>query len=277
MPLSHNSLAGNYIGAESTSALATILKETKIINLKCAATPKRSLLCQRPLTRLLSHRFPSCPSLAVSKATKSEPREPLRWLPSSRRRRSPTSSALPPPKCLLSCQRPLTHLRTLPPFLARVSLASISEHISTLVPLGVFLPASCTTFRILSRCYSQSCAVWTAVTSSCRTAGSRVRPRPSQLPATSPPQLAVQQPRRRGQAGRPRRRGQRRRYHILASGRGAPRHRLACPHLARPRRRGGVCASAAHGAACVRFRCGPPRDAEGVVLRFVDHAYCHRL
>ena len=39
----------------------------------------------------------------------------------------------------------------------------------------------------------------------------------------------------------------------------------------------GLCASAAHGAACVRFRCGPPRDAEGVVLQFVDHAYCHRL
>ena len=38
----------------------------------------------------------------------------------------------------------------------------------------------------------------------------------------------------------------------------------------------GVCASAAHGPACVRFRCGPPRDAEGVVLQFVDHAYCHR-
>jgi hypothetical protein len=38
----------------------------------------------------------------------------------------------------------------------------------------------------------------------------------------------------------------------------------------------GVCVSAAHGAACVRFRCGPLRDAEGVVLRFVDHAYCHR-
>ena len=28
---------------------------------------------------------------------------------------------------------------------------------------------------------------------------------------------------------------------------------------------GGV--SEAHGAACVRFRCGPPRDAEGVVLQ----------
>ena len=26
----------------------------------------------------------------------------------------------------------------------------------------------------------------------------------------------------------------------------------------------GVCASAAHGPACVRFRCGPPRDAEGL-------------
>ena len=39
-----------------------------------------------------------------------------------------------------------------------------------------------------------------------------------------------------------------------------------------------VCASAAHGPACVRFLCGPPRDAKpkGVVLQlFVDHAYCH--
>jgi hypothetical protein len=34
----------------------------------------------------------------------------------------------------------------------------------------------------------------------------------------------------------------------------------------------GVCASAVHGAACVRFRGGPPRDVEGVVLRCVDHA-----
>ena len=39
----------------------------------------------------------------------------------------------------------------------------------------------------------------------------------------------------------------------------------------------GVCASAAHGPACVRFRCGPPRDRRGlVVLQCVDHAYCHR-
>ena len=38
----------------------------------------------------------------------------------------------------------------------------------------------------------------------------------------------------------------------------------------------GVGVSEAHGAACVRFRCGQPRDAEGVALQFVDNAYCHR-
>ena len=39
----------------------------------------------------------------------------------------------------------------------------------------------------------------------------------------------------------------------------------------------GVCASEVNGGACVRFRCGPPRDAEDGtrVLQFVDHAYCH--
>ena len=58
--------------------------------------PKCLLSCQRPLTRLLSHRFPSCPLLAVSGATTSEPRAPLRSLPSSRRRRLPPSSAPPP-------------------------------------------------------------------------------------------------------------------------------------------------------------------------------------
>ena len=168
LPLAR-SLDRNNIGAEGAIALAAILNETNITNLECdPRPPKCLLLCQRPLTR------PSCPSaLTVSQATNSEPRAPLCSLPSSARRRSPTSCAPPLPSTrLLSCQRPLTHLRTLPPFLARASLASISEHISTLVPLGVFLPASCTTFRILSRCYPQSCAAWTAATSSCRTGGS---------------------------------------------------------------------------------------------------------
>ena len=90
-----------------------------------ATTPRCSLVCQRPLTRTLSP-FPSCPSLAVSNATASEPREPLRSLPFSTRRRSPTSSALPPPKCLLSCQRPLTHRLPSCPSLA-VSEATKSE------------------------------------------------------------------------------------------------------------------------------------------------------
>ena len=93
------SLEGNGIGAEGASALAAILNETKITVLKCIPFSNPtwcSLSCQRPLTRLLSHRIPSCPSLAVSKATALEPRAPLRWLPSSTRRRSPSSSAPPP-------------------------------------------------------------------------------------------------------------------------------------------------------------------------------------
>ena len=34
--------------------------------------------------------------------------------------------------------------------------------------------------------------------------------------------------------------------------------------------------SVQHGAARVRFRCGPPRDANGARVQFVDHVYCHR-
>ena len=45
------SLCFNHIGAEGASALAAVLKETKITNFKCAA-PECSLLCQRPLTLL---------------------------------------------------------------------------------------------------------------------------------------------------------------------------------------------------------------------------------
>ena len=60
--------------------------------------------------------FPSYPSLAVSNATASKTRAPLRLLPSSTRRRSQTSSEPPPPKCLLSCQRPLIDTPTLSPF-----------------------------------------------------------------------------------------------------------------------------------------------------------------
>ena len=89
LPLAR-SLEGNNIGDQGASALAAILKETKITELECAAAPECSLSCQRPLTRLLSHRFPTCPSLTVSEATESELRAPLRSPPSSRRRRSPT-------------------------------------------------------------------------------------------------------------------------------------------------------------------------------------------
>jgi len=86
------SLGGNSIGAEGATALAAILKETQITNLRCAAAPECSLLCQCRL----SHCFPPHPSLAVSDSITSDTREPLRSLLSSRRRRSPRSSAPPP-------------------------------------------------------------------------------------------------------------------------------------------------------------------------------------
>ena len=47
-----HSLEGNLIGDEGASALAAVLKETQITNLKCAASLECSLFCQRPLTAL---------------------------------------------------------------------------------------------------------------------------------------------------------------------------------------------------------------------------------
>ena len=56
------SLEANDIGTKGASALAAILKETQITNLKCAA-PQRSLLCQCPLTLLTIPAPPSVHSL----------------------------------------------------------------------------------------------------------------------------------------------------------------------------------------------------------------------
>ena len=53
LPLAR-SIGGNNIGDEGATALATILKDTRITGLKCAA-PECSLSCQRLLTRLCSH------------------------------------------------------------------------------------------------------------------------------------------------------------------------------------------------------------------------------
>ena len=90
-PLMHRSLRANYIKVKGVSALAAVLNETKIADLKCAATPECPLSCQRLLTRACSH-----PSRAVSGTMASETRAPPRSLLSSRRQRSPTSSAPPP-------------------------------------------------------------------------------------------------------------------------------------------------------------------------------------
>ena len=59
------SIGRNNIRAKGASALAAVLKETKITELKCVSAPECSLSCQRPLARLLSH-HPHTPPLARS-------------------------------------------------------------------------------------------------------------------------------------------------------------------------------------------------------------------
>ena len=56
------SLRHNKIGDKGASALAAVLKETRITHLECAAAPECLRLCQRPLTLVMSHR--PCPPLA---------------------------------------------------------------------------------------------------------------------------------------------------------------------------------------------------------------------
>ena len=55
------SLEFNWIRAQGTSALAVVLKQTKITTLKCAATPECSLSCQRPLTHAPAISLPPIP------------------------------------------------------------------------------------------------------------------------------------------------------------------------------------------------------------------------
>jgi len=102
------SLGGNQIGDKGASALAAILKETRITKLLCAAARVFAFVSM-PVDMPALSPFPPYPSLTVSTATTSEPRAPPRSPPSSRQRRSLTWSA-PPPECSLSCQRPLTCL-----------------------------------------------------------------------------------------------------------------------------------------------------------------------
>jgi hypothetical protein len=73
--LSHpslGSLRGNDLDDEGVSALAAVLKETKIVSLECAAAPECSLSRQRPLTLLTTSHTPL---LAVCERTSSVPRE----------------------------------------------------------------------------------------------------------------------------------------------------------------------------------------------------------
>ena len=68
------SLRGNAIRGKGASALAAILKETKITGLKCADRPRVFTFLSVPVDRLALPPFPLRPSLAVSDTTQSEPR-----------------------------------------------------------------------------------------------------------------------------------------------------------------------------------------------------------
>jgi len=80
LPLAR-SLRGNQIGAQGATALAAILNETKITNLKCAAAPKVFAFVSAPLDTFALSLYPPCPSFAVFSTTASV----RKGRPSSRR------------------------------------------------------------------------------------------------------------------------------------------------------------------------------------------------
>jgi hypothetical protein len=88
-PTPHSLGDYNKIGDQGASALAAILKETQITNLKCAAARVFAFMSMPIDTPTLSP-SPLHPSLAVSEAAASDTRAPLRSPPSSRRHRSLT-------------------------------------------------------------------------------------------------------------------------------------------------------------------------------------------
>ena len=60
------SLGDNKIGTKGATALAAVLKETKITNLKCAAAPEVFAFASASIGAPLSQ-LPALPSLAVSR------------------------------------------------------------------------------------------------------------------------------------------------------------------------------------------------------------------
>ena len=72
LPFAHR-LRVNNIGAEGASALAAILKETQITNLRCAAAPEFTFMSMPIDTP--HHPCTSSPVLAVSRGTNLVPKE----------------------------------------------------------------------------------------------------------------------------------------------------------------------------------------------------------
>ena len=94
--LGSNSLTNYGKDMSGLLKLAEVLPQTKIESLECATAQVFAFVSAPVDTPALSL-FSSYPSLAVSQTTASETRASLHSLPSSRRHKSPTSSAPPPP------------------------------------------------------------------------------------------------------------------------------------------------------------------------------------
>ena len=188
------------------------------------------LSCQCPLTRLLSHQSHPAPRLQYcGQPHRRRGRLRARSHPQGDTDHHPEVSHRPRVFAFVSA--PIdTKANAFPPFsFAHFYPVSESEH----VPFP-------NTFSLASAHTRTHLPIPTPSEAAPHRAPRGPRPRPAvgrvgracsrahltPLP-TSRSQLEVQQPQRRSQTGRQRRRRQRRQHHLLASGRGAPRHRLA--------------------------------------------------
>ena len=114
LPLAR-SLAVNGLGAVGVTALAAILKETKITDLKCAAALECSLSWQRPLTHTCSLSLPSPISCSLW-GNNIGPKGASTLAAVLKETMISSLKCAAGPECSPFCQRPLTHLHSPFPF-----------------------------------------------------------------------------------------------------------------------------------------------------------------
>ena len=114
LPLAR-SLAVNGLGDVGVTALAAILKETKITDLKCAAALECSLSWQRPLTHTCSLSLPSPISCSLW-GNNIGPKGASTLAAVLKETMISSLKCAAGPECSPFCQRPLTHLHSPFPF-----------------------------------------------------------------------------------------------------------------------------------------------------------------